>query len=235
MYPILKSLCTVGVSIRRLLLGCGLILLPRTLSTPPESIQQNDECVACVFQRRGNLPYILRRAIHESGPDENLTFGHCFVCLRCPQPGNDEPIPWCRGWWPSDPDGGDYEGDDGRIYADEEENWDSVDCVSISTSEAIRIKSYVYNYSKEHDYQVINQGARSCLGYCSDVIGQIDLPHSFPLGDLTIPGTMTLPSSRWKETSSDNHAQQLQPYTVMENMWLRWQSTTEITENPPTK
>jgi hypothetical protein len=235
MYPILKSLRNVGISIPILLSGSVGMFYPKTLSTPPEPIQQNDDCVACMFQRKGNLPYILRRAIHESGPDENLTFGHCFVCLRCPQPGNDEPIPWCRGWWPSDPDGGDYEGDEGRIYADEEEAWDSVDCVSISNTEALRIKSYVYNYGKDHDYQVINQGARSCLGYCSDVVGQVGLAHKLPLGDLTIPGTMELPSSRWGEDNELEYSTQSPPYTVMENMWTRWQSTIEMAQNPPTK
>ena len=41
------------------------------------------QCLACIMQRKGNLAYILRRAIHQSGPDENETFGHCFVCVRC--------------------------------------------------------------------------------------------------------------------------------------------------------
>jgi len=195
------------------------------LSSPPEAIQQKDQCVLCTFQRQGNLPYILRRAIHESGPDENLTFGHCFVCLRCPQPGNEEPIPWCRGWWPSDPDGGDYDGDDGRIYADEEENWDTMDCVTISETEALRIKTYVYEYGKTHDYQVINQGARSCLGYCSDVLSQISLPHRLPLGDLTIPGTMALPTARWSMTSSTEIT--TPPYSIMEQVWSQAESKIE--------
>lgn len=216
MYPILKTLRNASMTI---IVIC-LLFQSRDLTTPPESIQQSDTCTACVFQREGNLPYILRRAIHESGPDENLTFGHCFVCLRCPQPGNEEPIPWCRGWWPADPDGGDYEGDDGRIYSDEEETWDRVDCVPIREEEARRIKKYVYSYSKTHDYQVINQGARSCLGYCSDVLSQIGWEHRFPLGDFTIPGNMEVPASRW--TASENS---VLPHQVMETAFSEMYST----------
>ena len=210
MYPILKTLCNACIPISVIWLG----LHSRDLSTPPEPIQQTDDCMACVFQRKGNLPYILRRAIHESGPDENLTFGHCFVCLRCPQPGNEEPIPWCRGWWPADPDGGDYEGDDGRIFSDEEETWDTVDCIPIREEEALLLKKYVYSYSKEHDYQVINQGARSCLEYCSDVLNQIGWEHQFPLGDYTIPGSMKVPSSRWTYPDSS-----IIPHQVMETLF----------------
>ena len=211
MYPILKILCNASLPIGLIWLGFH----STDLSAPPEPIQQSDDCMACMFQRKGNIPYIIRRAIHESGPDENLTFGHCFVCVRCPQPGNEEPIPWCRGWWPADPDGGDYEGDDGRIYSDEEEAWGTVDCIPIREEEALKIKQYVYSYSKEHDYQVINQGARSCLGYCSDVLSQIGWEHKFPFGDFTIPGDMSLPSSRW--TYDDVGTA---PYVVMDELFI---------------
>lgn len=212
MYPIFKRVCNVSLPIALL----WSIVYTYKLSTPPEVIQQGDDCLACIFQRKGNLPYILRRAIHESGPDENLTFGHCFVCLRCPQPENEEAIPWCRGWWPSDPDGGDYEGDDGRIYADEEEQWDKVDCIPIRQEEAMTIKTYVATYGQHHDYQVINQGARSCLGYCSDVLNQIGWEHRLPLGDFTIPGSMELPSSRWTDTETDTP-----PSLVVERLYQK--------------
>ena len=218
MYPVLKTLCNASLPISLIWLGFH----STDLSTPPEPIQQSDDCMACMFQRKGNIPYIIRRAIHESGPDENLTFGHCFVCVRCPQPGNDEPIPWCRGWWPADPNGGDYEGDDGRIYSDEEEAWDTVDCIPIRKEEALQIKKYVYSYSKDHDYQVINQGARSCLGYCSDVLSQIGWEHKFPLGDFTIPGDMILPSSRWTYENT-----KVQPQTVMDELFEEKYSSTE--------
>lgn len=231
MYPVWNSKHSKGML--RMVLGSGLALYPTMLTTAPEVPQSTDECVACVFQRKGNLPYILRRAIHESGPDENLTFGHCFVCLRCPQPGNAEPIPWCRGWWPADPDGGDYEGDDGRIYADEEEAWDRVDCIPISKTESQTIKSYVYNYGKTHDYQVVNQGARSCLGYCSDVLSQIGWPHDFPLGDFTIPSGMNIPSSRWSHDNTETP-----PFQVMESVWQQAQGLDTVEsplENSPSK
>ena len=221
MYPILKTVRNASLTIGIVCLLC----ISRDLSTPPEPLQESDDCTACVFQRKGNLPYILRRAIHESGPDENLTFGHCFVCVRCPQPGNEDPIPWCRGWWPSDPDGGDYEGDDGRIYSDEEEAWDRVDCIPIREEEALRIKTFVYDYGKHHDYQVINQGARSCLGYCSDVLSQVGWAHRFPLGDLTIPGTMDVPATRWSITDTS-----ILPYQVMERAFTEMHSTMHSTK-----
>ena len=189
MYPILKTVQCESPN-RWTWLG-----FTAPISQPLRSPSKNQMTVWRVCSKRTSP--IIRRAIHESGPDENLTFGHCFVCIRCPQPGNQEPIPWCRGWWPADPDGGDYEGDEGRIYSDEEEAWDTVDCIPIREEEALVLKKYVYNYSKDHDYQVINQGARSCLGYCSDVLSQIGWEHHFPFGDFTIPGGMVLPSSRW--------------------------------------
>ena len=50
----------------------------------------------------------------------------------------------------TDRDGGDYEGDEGRIYS-LKKLWDTVDCIPIREEEALVLKKYVYNYSKDHD------------------------------------------------------------------------------------
>lgn len=188
----------------------------------PQPRGDGESCTACFFQRRANVPYILRRAIHESGPDENQTFGHCFVCLRCEQPGNDEPIPYCRGWWPADPEGGDYEGDDGIIQADQDEIWHRADCVSVTPKQVLTLRQYIYGYGQTEDYQVINQGGRSCLGYCSDVADVLNVPTVAVWGDYTIPGDLLFPTAQWStqakiEELPDAHTNEIWTQQVSEN------------------
>ena len=92
--------------------------------------------MACVFQRDGHLPYILRRYIHEeSGPDPDYTFGHCMVCVQCPVQ------PLSRLQWVvalCDPAGADYEGDDGVLREDNAEKWHHGICKSISRPTALK-------------------------------------------------------------------------------------------------
>ena len=175
-------------------------MMTPSLRPTSKLVGPQDTCTACFFQRNANLLYILRRAIHESGPDENQTFGHCFVCVRCPQPGNGEPIPYCRGWWPSDPSGGDYEGDGGVIQADHDEQWHKADCISIPKEKALALRSYIYGYGQHNDYQVINQGGRSCLGYCTDVANVLDFKTVHAWGNYTIPGDMQIPTAQWHQS-----------------------------------
>ena len=146
-----------------------------------------------------------RTTVQTSFANENQTFGHCFVCVRCPQNGNENPIPYCRGWWPADPNGGDYEGDGGVINSDETEDWDRIDCISLSSIESQKIKTTIYNYGTKNDYQVINNGGRSCLGYCSDIASVVGLPHELKWNDYTIPGDMRFPTSRWGSDNIEQH------------------------------
>ena len=159
------------------------------------------ECQLCILQRNGNLPYIIRRYVDEqSGPDENLTFGHCFVCIRCAEDTRD----FCKGWWPADPDGGDYEGDEGAIYSDHDEIWETASCQGITLEQAERTKAFIQEYAINFDYQVINQGARSCLGFCEDVAKAIPIPYRLPWGDYTIPGNMSFPEATWHYENSNS-------------------------------
>ena len=170
-----------------------LIPLPTAEQAP---LRQEHSCQACIFQRNGHLPYILRRYLdEESGPDENLSFGHCFVCIRCPDDNREH----CYGWWPADPDGGDYDGDAGALFADHDEAWDTVSCQGITFANAERGKQFIYDYSTNFDYQVINQGARSCLGYCEDVAKELRWDYNLPLNDYTIPGDMQFPRATWTD------------------------------------
>ena len=179
-----------------------------------------DQCLACVFQRKGNLPYILRRAIHQSGPDENQSFGHCFVCIRCP----DDPRDYCRGWWPSDPDGGDYEGDDGRLNSDHDEQWHNASCQAVSWMQSESLRAYLQQYESLNQYQVINKGdARSCLGFCEDSVQQLGWDYRLPWGNLTIPGRMRFPQSSWQST---NKEQQLPP-ELLDRLWQRYFSDSQ--------
>ncbi len=224
MYPFRTHLRN---SLLLILVITSFIYVPN-LAIDVESVAVSDNCVACFIQRDANLPYIIRRAIHESGPDENQTFGHCFVCLRCPQEGNEQPIPYCRGWWPADPDGGDYDGDGGVINSDETEQWDRMDCISISKTESQQIRTVIYNYGTNYDYQVLNKGGRSCLGYCADVAEVIQLPHQLSLGNYTIPGDMYFPSAQWSSTVNS-----IEPWYAVEGFFSLQEKdsfTIEITQ-----
>lgn len=187
------------------------------------SPSNENQCIACIMQRKGNLAYILRRAVHQSGPDENETFGHCFVCVRCP----DDPIDYCRGWWPSDPDGGDYEGDDGKLVRDHNEMWTKASCQAISLQQSEDLRDYLAQYEDQNQYQVINKNARSCLGFCSDVADQLQWKYCLRTGDLTIPGKMKFPEATWQE----NNQVQEYPPDFIDRMWGYY--FTNQAENPP--
>lgn len=176
--------------------------------------KNDDQCLACILQRKGNLAYIIRRAIHQSGPDENVTFGHCFVCIRCP----GDPIDYCRGWWPSDPAGGDYEGDDGRLVLDDDEIWSKASCQAISLQQSRDLRDYLSTYASQNRYQVINRNARSCLGFCADVADQLKWKYRLNAGDLTIPGRMKFPDTAWQEK---NKYQELPP-EFLDRMWAHY-------------
>ena len=110
-------------------------------------------CSLCIFQRNSSLYNIAYRSFtgEYNGPEEE-TFGHCFFCLSCE--GIDD-IP-CYGWWPSDPDGGDFQGDDGSLHPDAKENWDLAQCISISEPQAEQIMIDMDTYEQHHRYQVLN-------------------------------------------------------------------------------
>ena len=167
----------------RLMLLLLVLLLPKGINDI-QARRSTEYCSVCMFQRDGNPLYILRRAIHESGPSEEQTFGHCYVCSICPW----DTQPYCNGWWPADPDGGDYEGDEGKLLSDPDERWDSVSCMPATEAAVESLRAMLMEYSENHRYQVINQGGRSCLGFCEDVAAHLDWSIELPLGDKTIPG-----------------------------------------------
>ena len=83
-------------------------------------MQRQDPCRLCIFQRDGNLSNIIYRSITgKYRGEEEDTFGHCFFCLTC---SGIEDIP-CYGWWPQDPDGGDFVGDEGSLHPDAKEDY----------------------------------------------------------------------------------------------------------------
>ena len=142
-----------------------------------------------MFQRNGSLLHITHRTLtgNYKGAEEQ-TFGHCFFCLHCAQ---NEP-PACYGWWPSDPDGGDFEGDDGRLQPDTKEYWSRADCISIDMKRAERLMTYLDQYEQEERYQVINYGGKSCLGFCVDVMSAVQEQVHVPFGSLSISGDLRL-------------------------------------------
>ena len=177
------------------LVGCGC-----TKHTEPVATA---ECGVCFFQRPGNLAYIMRRAIGGPHvPSANSTFGHCFVCTQCVGDTKAD----CRGWWPQDPSGGDYEGDDGQILNDDDEAWTSGQCHEISRREVHQIAHYIDDYTQRTSYQVINRsGGRGCLGFCVDVADQVGMRSVAPVGNLTIPGRLRFPDSDHSLTNSNRH------------------------------
>ena len=147
------------------------------------------DCSLCIFQRNSSLYNIAYRTFtgEYNGPEEE-TFGHCFFCLSCE--GVDD-IP-CYGWWPSDPDGGDFEGDDGSLHPDAKEDWHNAQCVSISEAQAEQIMTDMDAYEKNHRYQVLNSNGTSCLGFCSDILKQTNSTFTLPFGDLSLSGTLDI-------------------------------------------
>ena len=132
-----------------------MILVMLTFYSRPVAITQpllaEEECMGCILQRQGKLSYIIRRWINpQTGPDENESFGHCFFCVQCP----NQITPSCWGWWPSSPDGGDYEGDDGMLQPDRTESWDTAACRSLSLKKAEKIMDQLENYEdkQKHKY-----------------------------------------------------------------------------------
>ena len=104
-----------------------------------------------------------------------------MVCVNVRQP-----LSICNGWWPSDPAGADYEGDDGVLREDNAEKWHHGIGKSISRPTALT--TYLQSYADNNTYQVINQnGSQSCLGFCEDVSNQL-IKYWLPMGDLSIPG-----------------------------------------------
>lgn len=181
---------------------------------PPELgelVERPAPCQLCVFQRDGSAWDILRRGIGgDDVPNEEVSFGHCFTCVQCPGAW----FPTCRGWWPADPDGGDYEGDEGRIYDDMDEEWGMVSCASLSREEAARVERAMETYEETHTYQVTNNdGARSCTGFCTDIADVAGLRWFSWMGDYTIPGDIRF----YGEYKAENPDQEL-PYTFMNRL-----------------
>ena len=146
-------------------------------------------CSLCIFQRNSSLYNIAYRTItgEYNGPEDE-TFGHCFFCLSCK--GIDD-IP-CYGWWPADPDGGDFEGDDGGLHPDAKEDWHNAQCVSISETQAEEIMIDMDAYEKNHRYQVLNSNGTSCLGFCSDILEKTNASFTIPFGDLSLSGSLNI-------------------------------------------
>lgn len=158
-------------------------------------------CSLCIFQREGSLSNIAYRTITGAynGPEEE-TFGHCFFCLRCTAI-NETP---CFGWWPADPEGGDFEGDEGSLHPDAKEAWHSAQCFPISETTAENIMSSMDGYEEKERYQVLNWGGKSCLGFCGDVINQTPKSYSLPFGDATIAGDLQVVSPLHNVYNTDN-------------------------------
>jgi len=151
-----------------------------------------DSCQLCIFQRDGALSDILRRLIWEV-PADDIEFGHCFACIRCP---GDDGLSDCRGFSPVDLDAPEYPPQPGRLYMDSVDPWSRVDCRPLLPGQAERLWDYALGYDTETPYQVINkQGGRSCLGFCADVAAAAGMPPRARAGDLTLPGAMRFPDA----------------------------------------
>jgi len=186
-------------------------LLAERLSTPGQLtpdllalVESPEPCQVCVMQRGGSAGDIARRAVGGalgmSVPNEEISFGHCFVCVQCP----GEWLPTCRGWWPADPDGGDYEGDAGKLYDDDDEAWETASCSPLSRERAAAVAAGMASYEAENDYQVTNRGeARSCTGFCTDMADQGGMHWRAFMGDLTIPGDLHFYSELVAENPDD--------------------------------
>ncbi len=182
--------------------------VPRELTA---LVERPEPCQICVFQREGSAWDILRRGIGGANvPNEEVSFGHCFACVQCPGAW----FPTCRGWWPADPDGGDYEGDEGRIYEDMDEDWDRVSCAALSRAAAAEVEAAMEDYEAAHTYQVTNRdGARSCTGFCTDIADIAGLRWSAWMGDYTVPGGLRF----YGQLDAENPEGEL-PYTFMNRL-----------------
>ena len=164
----------------------SLFIFPRRLAIQ-RPFQAEHPCRFCVLQRDGQLSQILYRAITgEYHSDSETIFGHCFVCIHCE--ADQDPI--CFGWWPMDPDGGDYEGDDGRLSPDLKEPWTKASCISITQEQADVALEVLDTYDQSHRYQVLGQGGSSCLGFCADMTTAVGANPILPYGNLTVTGDM---------------------------------------------
>ena len=137
-----------------------------------------------MFQRDGNPLYILRRAIHESGPSEEQTFGHCYVCSICP--GTPTPIATAGGQ--QTPMVAIMRVR--RAVIGPRRALGFGHCMPATEAAVESLRAMLMEYSENHRYQVINQGGRSCLGFCEDVAAHLDWSIELPLGDRTIPGDL---------------------------------------------
>ncbi len=191
------------------------LLLPILLScavAPPvteriEAAAVVESCQLCIFQRDGELPDILRRLIWEV-PVDDIEFGHCFACVRCP---GDDGLSDCRGFSPVDLDAPEFPPQPGRLYIDSVDPWSRVDCRPLLPGQAERLWDYALGYDEAHPYQVINKkGGRSCLGFCADVAAAAGMPGRARVGDLTMPGAMRFPDATFSlDEPNDMTAEEL--------------------------
>ncbi|MFT5679190.1 MAG: hypothetical protein ACI8RZ_000094 [Myxococcota bacterium] len=174
-----------------------LLLLLTCAATPPvperiAAAAVTESCQLCIFQRDGALSDILKRLIWEV-PVEDIEFGHCFACVRCP---GEDGLSDCRGFSPVDLDAAEYPPQPGHLYLDDTDPWTRVDCRPLLPGQAERLWSYALSYDDEHPYQVINKkGGRSCLGFCADVAAAAGMSPRQRAGDLTVPGAMRFPDA----------------------------------------
>ncbi len=196
-------------------------LLAQQLTTPgqvpPELealIERPEPCQLCVLQRDGSKLDIIRRGIGgDSVPNEEIAFGHCFVCVQCPGSW----LPTCRGWWPADPDGGDYEGDEGRLYDDMDEVWQEAACTPLSRARAATLEGYLETYQALNTYQVTNNDtARSCTGFCTDVADVAGVRWFSFMGDYTVPGDV------WFEGQEERNTTDELPFELMNRRVEGW-------------
>ncbi|MEC7987945.1 MAG: hypothetical protein VX278_22450 [Myxococcota bacterium] len=154
--------------------------------------QAESPCRFCILQQDGRLGNIIYRAVTGNYAEEaNLTFGHCFVCIHCP----DADTPACYGWWPQDPEGGDYEGDEGSLHPDAKEPWHNADCIGITAKRADELMSVLDHYEESHRYQVLNNGGTSCTGFCNEMTEHAGATLNLPYGYLTVAGNMSIKGS----------------------------------------
>ena len=174
-----------------------MIFLLACATSPPlperlEAAVVQDACQLCIFQRNGSRADILRRMARTIETDE-VNFGHCFACIRCPGEGAAAD---CRGFSPMNLDIPAYPAQPGFMYRDNTEAWDRVDCMPILPRQAEALLRYTLSYAEENTYQVINrQGGRSCMGFCEDIATAAGMPPALRSGNLTVPGAMRFPDA----------------------------------------
>ena len=205
------------------MLVCVLSVIPSSVENM-QAPSNEETCSLCIFQRRSSLYNIAYRTItgEYNGPEDE-TFGHCFFCLSC-EGIDDTP---CYGWWPSDPDGGDFEGDEGSLHPDAKEFWHTAQCVSVSETQAERLMTNMDSFEQNHRYQVLNSNGTSCLGFCSEVLRTVYHPYSLPFGDLSLSGTLQIHEPFMHVQNTDhtppsvfmNNIHTASPYHSLGMMW----------------